>query len=76
MSKELEVTPNDLKILNKITLTKSQMMGLSLFKKKIDQSNEEGAEFVKVCLEENGGSRIDPWKWNDETMEWILQAKG
>ena len=59
MSKELEVTPNDLKIL-----------------KKIDQSNEEGAEFVKVCLEENGGSRIDPWKWNDETMEWILQAKG
>tara|TARA_R100001530_G_scaffold56447_1_gene41223 strand:+ start:400 stop:636 length:237 start_codon:yes stop_codon:yes gene_type:complete len=78
----MNITEQDLKTLNTIALVKTQDIGMQLLRQQIltaenqlKQARESLQHFLFECLEENGGSRQDPWNWDDNTCKWTLKSE-
>lgn len=53
-----------------LPLTASQKIGADLLAGQIQQAQRALNEFLLLSLEELGGSRTEPWIYNDRTKEW------
>lgn len=56
-----------------LALTSSQKIGADLLVQQVNQARHALNEFLLLSLEELGGSRKEPWNYNDQTKEWQLK---
>jgi hypothetical protein len=55
-----------------IALTETQKIGFQLFDEKVRIAQNNIQEFALKCLEEGGGQRMQPWKWNAAQLQWEM----